>query len=503
MGENQELPTVAIIGAGFSGLCTAIQLNKQLGIKAQIYEVSSDVGGTWHDNTYPGCACDIPSPLYSFSFELNPNWSYHYSSQKEIYAYLRNVAKKYNIYEQTRFKTEVLHMKWIEDRQMWEIQSHNVAEDNAEVTVEYYNYVIAGLGPLRIPSIPSQLKNFKGTTVHTAMWDSSIDFTNKNVAVVGSGASAIQAIPELRKVCKHLISYQRTPAWIAPRDQFKYSRFSKFILKHVPFLMRIFRNAIFFQHEFYYFYFGYNGSFVSRLIHRLFEKLTAYRLKKAGRPDLVPILTPNFPPGCKRVAKSENYLEALAKPNVTVIPRAVKETRENVIVDTEGNEQEVDILVLATGFDVHGFLGNLHIYGRNGLDLRDKWENNFPSMYKATSIHGFPNFFLLLGPGAGLGHNSVVIMIEAQVQYAIKCIKYAMRNNLAAMEPKLDAQSAYTSHIKKQFTGTVWKTGCSSWYLKNGEVYGLWPGTVTSFWWSTAIRPGLHNFIQHKKGLTN
>lgn len=195
--------------------------------------------------------------------------------------------------------------------------------------------------------------------MHTALWDNSIDFKDKTVAVVGSGASAIQAIPELRRVAKHLISYQRTIAWIAPREQFKYSKFTKFLLKYVPFLMRAYRNAIFLQHELYYVIFGYHSTFIGRFVHRMFEKLTAFRLKRVGRPDLIPILTPTTEPGCKRVAKSENYLEALAKLNVTVVPTAVKETDGNVVIDANGNRQEVDILVLATGFDVQGFLGHL------------------------------------------------------------------------------------------------------------------------------------------------
>ncbi|KAI8637816.1 putative flavoprotein [Parasitella parasitica] len=498
---NQTQPTVAVIGTGFSGLCAAIQVKKQLGIKAQLYEISADVGGTWHDNTYPGCACDIPSPLYSFSFELNPDWSHHYSPQSEIYKYLRKVARKHGIYEQTKFRTEVVCIQWIQEKQMWKVESRRSADVNLPqpIVAEYFNYVFAGLGPLRIPNIPPQFKGFTGKVVHTALWDSSIDLSEKNVAVVGSGASAIQAIPELRKVAKHLTSYQRTPAWIAPRDQFAYSGITKFLLQHVPFLMRIFRNAIFFQHELYYAGFGFHGTLISRAVHRIFEKLTAFRLKRAGRADLIPVLTPTFPPGCKRIAKSENYLEALAKPNVTVVPRAVKEAQGDILTDIKGNTQQVDVLVLATGFNVEGFLGNLEIYGRDNLSLRDRWEKHYPDTYKGATIHGFPNFFLLLGAGVGLGHNSVVTIIECQVQYAIRCMKHAIKKNLAALEPKLAAQDAYTAKLKRQFTGTVWKSGCSSWYLnKDGDVYGLWPNTVTNFWLQT-LNPGFKNFIEHKR----
>ncbi|GAA5798613.1 hypothetical protein HPULCUR_004018 [Helicostylum pulchrum] len=492
-------PTVAVIGSGFSGMCAAIQVKKQLGITAQVFEISEEVGGTWHDNTYPGCACDVPSPLYSFSFELNPNWSSHYSPQAEIYDYLRFVARKYKIYEQTRFSTEVVRIEWMDQDQIWKVESRDLKSNTQEMTTEYFNYVFAGLGPLRVPNVPSQFKNFTGTTVHTANWDKTVDFKDKNVAVVGSGASAIQAIPELRKVAKHLISYQRTPAWIVPRDQFKYPRVSKFLLKHIPFLMRLYRNIIFFQHEIYYLNFGYHKTFVGRLVHRLFKFLTARRLTKAGRPDLIAALTPDFAPGCKRIAKSENYLEALAQPNVTVVPLAVQNTQGDIVIDAQGHQQQVDILVLATGFDVAGFLGNLNIEGRGGLSLRDQWKSNFPSMYKGTTIHGFPNFFLLLGAGVGLGHNSVVTVIECQVELAIKCMKHAISKNFVAIEPTLVAQDTYANNMRKSFSGTVWKSGCSSWYLnEDGEPYGLWPNTVISFWWNT-IHPGFKNFIGYKK----
>ncbi|KAI8888003.1 FAD/NAD(P)-binding domain-containing protein [Backusella circina FSU 941] len=491
-------PSVAVIGAGFSGLCAAIQVKKQLGIDAQVFEFSSDVGGTWYANTYPGAACDIPSHLYSFSFELNPDWSHHYSPQNQIYDYLRGVARKYRIYEQTRFNTEVLSIQWIEERLQWRLQYRSVRANTEEVHTEYYTYVFAGLGPLRIPNVPEQLRNFEGKTVHTAEWDASLDVTDKVVAVVGSGASAIQAIPELRKTCKRLINYQRTPAWTVPRDQFKYGRIFKFLLRYMPFLIRLYRNAIFFQHELYYFALGYHDSLFGRFAQRLVRFATAYRLKRVGRPDLIPVLMPKYQAGCKRIAKSENYLEALSRPNVTVIPSAVKETRGNIIVDKNGHEEKVDVLVLATGFNVEGFLGNLKIIGKDGVALDEKWSKEYPETYKGTSIHGFPNFFLLLAAGVGLGHNSVVVMSECQVDYSIRCMRYAINHRLSAMEPKLAAQHTYTTELKKKYKGTVWKSGCASWYLdQDGEPFGLWPSTVSQFWWNT-FNPGYNNFITYK-----
>ncbi|KAI7890615.1 uncharacterized protein EV154DRAFT_247520 [Mucor mucedo] len=498
MKKNQN-PTVAVIGSGFSGLCAAIQVKNHFGIKAQIFEISNEIGGTWRDNTYPGCACDIPSPLYSYSFELNPNWSLHYSGNEEIFDYMKHVARKHKLYEQVRFKTEVVRIEWVNDDQMWKVQTRNLETPTQEIITEFYNYVFAGLGPLSVPNVPPQFKSFTGTTVHTALWDPTIDFTNKKVAVIGNGASAVQAIPELRKVAQHLTLYQRTATWILPKDQFKYSKFAKFLLKYIPFLMRLYRNAIFFQHELYYLNFGYHSTFIGRLVHRLFTWITASKLKKAGRPDLIPTLTPNFPPGCKRIAKSENYLEALAQPNVTVVTSTIDKIDGTTLIDANGNKEQVDILVLATGFNVAGFLGNLTIVGRDGICLNKEWDENYPDTYKSATIHGFPNFFLMLSAGSALGHSSVVTIIECQVDYAIKCMKYAMKKQLIAIEPKLEAQKKYTNNIKRQFKGTVWETGCSSWYLnKRGEVYGLWPGTVTSFWWN-CYKTGLgKNFIEYK-----
>ncbi|KAI8142280.1 putative monooxygenase [Fennellomyces sp. T-0311] len=489
----------AVIGTGFSGLGAAIKLEKELGIKAQIFEISEDVGGTWQANTYPGAECDIPSHLYSLSYELNPTWTKHYSGQKEIYAYLQGVAKKYHLYERIRFHTEVIRAEWIEHRQQWEVEWRSTQDQRTEMG--YFDIVFAGLGPLRIPNIPSEFSGFDGPIVHTARWDPKIDFKDKRVAVIGCGATAIQVIPELRKVASHIYSYQRTPAWVAPRDQFTYPRIIKFVFRMFPILVRLHRILLFLQHEMYYVYFGYYRSFLGRLVHGAFKKLVALRLTRAGRPDLIPVLTPNYPPGCKRIAKSEIYLEALAKPNVTVIRSSVDEIKGRTLIDGNGNKTEVDILVLATGFDIQGFSGNLKIYGRNKSLLSEKWATSFPKTYKTVTIHGYPNFFLMLGPSTGLGHNSVVTMIEIQINFAINCLKHVIKKDLAAIEPKASAQDMFVSKLQSSFDGTVWRGGCRSWYMNDsGELYGLWSGTITSFWWSLRS-PNFRDFIEHKRAI--
>ncbi|KAI8141360.1 putative flavin-binding monooxygenase [Fennellomyces sp. T-0311] len=494
-GSKKEL-SVAIIGTGFSGICAGIQLKRQLGIKAQIFEISPEVGGTWHVNVYPGAECDIPSHLYSFSFEQNPSWSKHYSSQREIYKYLQGVAKKHNLYEQIKFETEVVRAEWKEQQHKWFLQWCST-QDHTQTGSGYFDVVISGVGGLRIPKIPKEFKEFAGPVVHTTWWDSSIDYTNKRIAVVGSGASAVQVVPELQKIAAHVYNYQRTPAWCNDRDQYSYSRLLKFIFKWVPFVMRLYRIYMYFSHEYFFIYFKYHKQ-LGGLVKKAFTKSMSDRLTAAGRPDLIPILVPDYPVGCKRITKHEHYLEALAKPNVTVIPSAVRGVNGRTIVDKNGNETEVDILVLATGFHVDNAFGNLNIYGKNNVRIRDHWKKNYSKTYKSVAVNGFPNFFMLLGPSSGLGHNSIVSIIEIQTNYVIKCIKRLTRKDIAAIEPKDEAQEAFVAKVQKGFDGTVWKGGCDSWYQnQNGEIYTLWHSTITAFWWELRS-PNFRDFIEYR-----
>ncbi|KAG2220688.1 hypothetical protein INT45_012552 [Circinella minor] len=491
--DNNKKLSAAIIGTGFSGICAAIKLKKELDIDAQLFELSKDVGGTWYSNTYPGAECDIPSHLYSLSFELNDS-----NGQAEIHEYLRNVAKKHNLYEKTKFQTEIIHAEWKEKEQKWFLKWRNT-NNHQETNSAYYDVLFSGLGPLRIPNIPKEFSKFQGPIVHTAQWDATIDYTNKRIAIIGSGATAVQVIPQIRKIASHVYSYQRTRAWTVLRDQFSYPRIIKFIFRWLPFLMRFYRIFLFLQHEVYYVAFGYYKSLIARSFQKLMEKVLAWRLKRVGRSDLLSTLTPDYPIGCKRVAKSEIYVEALAKPNVTVIPCGVSDIKGRTLIDKEGNETEVDILILATGFDTQGFTGNLDIYGRNKTLLDEKWRKEFPKTYKTVTVHGYPNFFSLLAASSALGHNTVVAQAEIQVDYSIQCLKHMIKNNLGALEPKASAQERFSKELQKSFNGTVWKGGCNSWYLNDaGEVYGLWSGTIISFYWALR-KPDFRDFIEYKK----
>ncbi|KAI9014346.1 putative flavoprotein [Phycomyces nitens] len=476
-----SIPTVGVIGSGLSGLCAAIQVKKRLGITAHIFEASEDLGGTWNHNTYPGCACDVDSHVYSYSFAKNPNWSEKYSGNAEIKEYIRDVANRFDVYDNIQFKTSVVSATWLEDQNKWKI---DWTQNGQPIQSSYFDYVFAGLGPLRVPHIPKQFKAFQGTVVHTSSWDSSIDFTNKRVAVIGAGASAIQAIPQLVKVVASLDSYQRTSPWIIDRIQIRFPLIVKLMFAYIPFTMLLYRAFVFFLWECLYVLMGYPESRSAKLISKFLKYRMVKRLTNKGRADLVPVLVPNYIPGCKRAALSDTYLEALCEDNVRINCSPIKSIVGRSITTEDDETSEYDILCLATGFKVTGLLGELQITGRDNRSLNDMWNTSYPKTYKSVGIHGFPNFFMLAGPASILGHNSVIFMIEQQVNLAVNSIKYAQAHNLVAMEPTVEAQDKFVNELLEDYKGTAWATGCDSWYMnEKGEIFALWSGTATSFWW--------------------
>ncbi|KAI9014345.1 hypothetical protein CLU79DRAFT_767171 [Phycomyces nitens] len=479
----QTSKTAAILGAGFSGMCAAIQLKKRFGIVADIFDRNEDIGGTWLTNKYPGCACDIPSHLYSLSFEPNPLWSKQYSGQEEILQYMQNVAQKYGLYAQTKFQTEVICTTWCEGIQKWKVDWRNTT-DHSQVSTGLYDFLFIGIGPLNIPFTPEELKGFEGTVVHTAVWDNSVDFTGKRVAIVGSGSSGVQVIPEIAKTAGHLYSYQRTPAWIMQRSQFDVPEFFKTLFVHLPFVLYMYRCYIFFKYEFLYLFLALHATIIGKGARYYLENSMKRELKQAGKPELAPLLIPPFPPGCKRIGVSSTYLTALARDNVTLVPCAVKSVHGRTIVDVNGEENEVDVLVLATGYNIKGFTGNLKVYGRNGVGLLDEWSKDFPKTYKTVNVHGFPNMFFMIGPSSGIGHSTVVSVMECQVDLAMQCIQHIIDKNLTAVEPSAAAQDAFVSKLRKDLEPTVWSTNCVSWYKNDdGQVTGVWSGSIISFWW--------------------
>ncbi|KAI8368566.1 hypothetical protein EDC96DRAFT_589961, partial [Choanephora cucurbitarum] len=451
----------------FSGLCAAIQLRKELNIRAQVYEIKNEIGGTWNNNTYPGCACDIESALYSF------NWSQKYCSQQEIHQYMKQVAKKYQVYEQVQFNTQVIKAAWIEDRRQWEL---TLLRDHSTTEVVWFDFVFFGVGAFGVPNLPEQFKAFEGKVVHSGEWDNDYDYTDKKMAVIGSGTSAIQIVTHLAPITKHLYSFQRSPAWILPANQIKYPTYVQWLFAYVPFVMMIYRFMIFLMRDQIFFKgFKFANSWFARRNQAGIESHMRDQLIQHGRKDLIDKLIPDYQLGCKRVGISDGYLAALCRNDVTVVRSPVVNVNGRTIETEDGEVVEVDVLCLATGFKVHQVLQDLQVYGRHGIHLNEVWDQGSAKTYKTVNIHQFPNLFMLLGPGSALGHSSVISVIEGQVNYSVDMIKYMIDHSIQSLDPTEEAQEIYWLKTSHGIKGTVWDTACASWYKKDGEVRSLWP----------------------------
>ncbi|KAG0267919.1 hypothetical protein BGZ95_002707 [Linnemannia exigua] len=478
--KDGSTPVVAIIGAGFSGMCAAIRLQTELDLHTyEVFELEPDLGGTWWSNTYPGAACDVASINYQFTFEPNYDWSHRYAPQPEIWAYQRRVAKKYNLYEKIRFRTEVTHVEWHQDRQKWVLDYMNLA--TGEKSAMEADIVFSGMGPLRIPQIPEQFEAFEGPKWHTAQWNHSFDLTNKRVAIVGSGASAIQVVPSIVDKVKTMEFYQRTPSYIVPRRNGAYSKLWKFMFRHVPFFHFINYKLNYWSSE------ATINIFSNKTIH-LLPRFAAtcmawlYRIWQIRNKKLREKLTPKYEMGCRRIVVSSDYFPALAKKNVNVHTEAIAGVKGNTLILKDGSIQEVDALILATGFKVQEMIPPKFVTGKNGVDLLAKWGKN-PSTYYGITTPDTPNLFFLLGPYTGLGHNSVLFMIEAQVDYAIKAMSYMMEKNLSSIEVTQPACDEFITEMDEKMKGMVWSSSCKSWYQNDeGRVTALWWGSVSQYW---------------------
>lgn len=484
MLQNKSHFQIAIIGTGFGGLGTAIQI-KQAGFDDfVVLERAYDVGGTWRDNTYPGCACDVQSHLYSFSFALNPDWSRMYSPQTEIWAYLQRCASDYNILPYIRFGHEVLDVSWNSEKSHWLIRTSQ-GDYSA-------NVLVGGVGALCEPSLPQipGIEDFEGRIFHSSRWDHNYDLTNRRVAVIGTGASAIQFVPEIQPKVAKLNLFQRTPPWIIPRDDREITDFEHKLFKNFPFTQRLFRTAIYLFRETYVLYFRHP------FIMKLNRNIALRHLERSvADPELRSKLTPNYIIGCKRILISNNYLPSLCKPNVDVITAPISQILPNSVITEDGAEREVDTIILATGFHVTDLPFAKVIKGREGKSLEEVW-NGAPKAHLGTTISGFPNFFLLLGPNTGLGHNSVVYMIESQITHIVKALDYMRKHNISTIEPRIEAQTSFVKEVEENMQGTVWTSGgCASWYLDStGRNSTLWP----TFTWLFKRRLARFNPLEYQ-----
>jgi cation diffusion facilitator CzcD-associated flavoprotein CzcO len=462
---------VAIIGSGFSGLGTAIRLKQEGMNDFVVLERANEVGGTWRDNTYPGCACDVPSHLYSFSFAPNPDWSKAFSPQPEILSYLRSCASHYGILPHVRFDHAVQKCAWDEDARRWRVET-----SKGTLTADV---LVAAAGALSEPSVPRipGLEKFEGPAFHSARWDHGADLTGKSVAVVGTGASAIQFVPEIQARVGKLNVFQRTPPWVLPRNNPALSEGQRRTFRSFPALQQLARGQIYAITEL--FGLGFRHPALMRPLQRL-----ALKYLEAVVPDPVlrAKLTPNYSLGCKRILFSNKYLRTLTESNVDVVTEGIQEVRARSIVTTDGQERAVDAIVFGTGFYVSDLPFGKYVQGRGGQTLDDVWKGS-PQAHLGTTVSGFPNLFFLLGPNTGLGHTSVVYMIESQIAHLVSALRYMRDHRVATVEPRAEAQAAFVADLDRRLGRTVWSTGgCASWYIdKTGRNSTLWPDATWRF----------------------
>jgi cation diffusion facilitator CzcD-associated flavoprotein CzcO len=480
---------VIVIGTGFAGLGMAIRLRQRGMTDFVMLERAADVGGTWRDNCYPGCACDVPSRLYSFSFELNPSWSRSFSPQQEIWDYLRHCTDSYGLLPHIRFHHEVLEAAWDHPQRRWRVRTNR-----GELTCDV---LITGTGALSDPNIPDipGLDSFRGTVFHSARWDPGYDMRGRRVAVVGTGASAIQFVPRIQPQVGSLTVFQRTPGWIMPRGEREVGGVERTLYRAVPGLQRLVRAGIYCGREALV-----PGFVVNPRLLKIAELIARAHLhRQVADPGLRAKLTPDYAIGCKRILISNDYLPALTRPNVDLVTSGVAQVGADWVQATDGTRREVDTIIFGTGFHVTDMPMASWIRGRDGRTLAEVWSGGAQA-HRGTTVAGFPNLFILVGPNTGLGHSSMIYMIESQVAYTIDALRYLRRTGAPAVEVRRQAQLAYNQTIQRRMKGTVWTAGgCASWYLDtHGHNTTLWPTFTWRFRRATrAFQPAEYLLHEH------
>ncbi len=439
-----------------------------------IFERANEVGGTWRDNVYPGCACDIPSHLYSFADELNPNWSRAFSSQPEIWQYMKAVVDKHHLREKIRFGSDIVGLRFDETHGLWEITDRN----NAVVKVKM---VISATGPLNRPNTPkfTGMEQFQGKVFHSAEWDKDYDLRGKRVAVIGTGASAIQIVPSIAPLVGQLTVFQRTAAWVQPRPDHAFPGFVKGMFKALPLSNRLYRELIYWRNEFF------GKAFVgSETMNRFGSKMSLRLLNHQVRnPETRTKLTPNYKMGCKRVLVSNNYYPVFNRPNVSLVTEPIQEWNATGMITTDGGQHDFDAIVLATGFVAADIDLYTRITGLSGRDLLAEWRQTGAQAYRGTTVSGFPNLAFMLGPNTGLGHNSVVHIMESQMNYILGYLNLLEKQGPNGyLDVKPEIQQRHNDALQSQFAGTVWESGCKSWYINHqGRNTTLYPRLTVQF----------------------
>ncbi|RRR46844.1 NAD(P)/FAD-dependent oxidoreductase [Mycolicibacter terrae] len=464
--------SVAIIGAGFAGIGAAIRLKDQGITDFTIYERDSRVGGTWRDNTYPGAACDIPSRLYSYSFALNPDWSHTYSGSAEILAYIDSMVESAGIAPHIRFGHNVTDIEYDAEAGEWTIGIADREPARAKT-------VIVASGPLSnasFPDIPG-IQTYEGHKIHSARWDHDYDFAGKKVAVIGTGASGVQIIPELVKVAESVKVFQRTPGWVLPRINTATSGWLKKIYKEVPLAEKLMRSAWFWGHESVAVGVVWDSPFT-----RLVEALSLANLRAQVKdPWLRRQLTPDFSAGCKRLLMTSDYYPALQQDNCKLVTWPIARLSPKGIRTVEGIEHQFDAIVFATGFEVSKAGTPIPITGIDGRDLAAEWSKGAYA-YRSVAVSGYPNLFFTFGPNSGPGHSSALVYMEAQIDYIVTAIAKLLQFDWKSLDVRREVQDRYNKDIQRRLKATTWNSGCQSWYLtEDGFNATMFPGFATQY----------------------
>jgi cation diffusion facilitator CzcD-associated flavoprotein CzcO len=464
-----------IIGAGFAGIAAAIKL-REAGIDDFIIaEKTGGLSGTWYDNVYPGAACDVPSHLYSYSFAPNPNWSRRFSPSGEIREYVEDVVNRTDLEKHIRPNTEILSAKFNVATALWHAKTKATETKKSEIIIA--RFLIASVAILGTPKLPDidGMKDFKGAQFHSARWDKNVNIKGKSVAVIGSAASTIQIAPALAKIGAKISIFQRTPNWIIPRMDRAYSGIEKSIFARLPFTMKLTRLAIYLYLDFMFYRVFKSRGWINKYLTSTANRL---RTRKIKDPELRRKLTPDYPIGCKRVLLSDDYYDTINMDNVELITDGINRITKDGVMLTNGREVEADIIAYATGFQATEFLPHLELTGVGGAKLAN-WRQN-PKAHKGLVIPDMPNAFFLLGPNTGLGHASMILMIEAQTPYMLALIQAVPDGKYFKVKP--DVVRAYNAKIQSRLKTSIWATSCQSWYkTEDGSIPTLWPYPVYTY----------------------
>jgi cation diffusion facilitator CzcD-associated flavoprotein CzcO len=463
---------IAIIGAGFGGLGMAIRLREQGHQDLVILEKQADLGGVWHDNTYPGAGCDVPSHLYCFSFEPYYDWSRPFAPQEEIHAYLSHCADKYGIRPLIRFNTEVTSARFHEEEGRWHLETADGDRLSARI-------LITATGQLNQPAIPNipGLESFRGTYFHSARWNHDHDLNGRNVAVAGTGASAIQFVPRVAGQVRNLHLFQRSAAYVVPKPDKPWRAWQRRLMHRFPWLQRLDRLRLYSVLEM-----RALGFVLMSSLLKFYEWKFRWQLRRqVSDPALRRKLTPDYPLGCKRVLLANDYYPTLAKPHVEVINSGISEVRPDAVVAEDGTERQVDTIIFGTGFHATDFLSPMRIIGLNGRDLNQAWSDGAEA-YLGITVHGFPNLFMLYGPNTNLGHSSIIYMLESQFRYILEAVTQLDDSNRGWLDVRENIQDDFNHELQRKMRKTVWQNGCESWYqTAEGKHTNNWPGFTFAY----------------------